>query len=476
MTLDARPSVRTSVGVMVLVIALLVAGNLASLELHAVLVGAIGLVGGVGVALGHSWERLAESMATGVSRAMPALFIFLLIGLLIGSWMVSGTIATLLRYGLALVTPEWFLPLGVIACAVVSLGTGTAWGTVGTLGVALIGVGEGLGLSPGLTAGMVVSGATFGDKLSPVSDTTNLAAASSGADLYGHIRGMLSTTVPVLLLCVVAYAFVGWSASSSGYQADRIQRVLGLLDREFVVHWGLLSPMALVLALSVRRVPPIPAMAAGAGLGVCLAVAVQGASLADALQALNEGYVAHTGDPHVDKLLTRGGIQNMMWTFSLAVLALGLGGMLERLGVLRVLVDALLTRVNRIGTLVAASIGTGFLTNAIVGEAYLSIVLAGRLLNPAYRKHGLANRMLSRSLEDGATLTTPLIPWTTAGAFMAGALGVATLDYAPWALFNWLNPLASIGLAYAGLAVSRAPRAAPSVRKTTPPEEFRRSQ
>ena len=455
---EATPSVRVSAATMSLVIALLVAGNALAFDLHAILVGAIALVALIAVGLGHPWSRIVESMGAGVSRAMPALFIFLMIGMLVGSWMVSGTIATLLHFGLAAVSPHWFLPMGLLACAVVSLGTGTAWGTVGTLGVALIGVGDGLGLPSGMTAGMVVSGATFGDKLSPVSDTTNLAAASSGASLHEHIRGMLSTTLPVFLVCGVLFGLLGSQAAAADYDAARIEAVQRITRDQFVVHWALLSPMALVLLLSVRRVAPIPAMAAGVALALCLAVAVQGASVANALEALNRGYVANTGDEKVDALLTRGGVQSMMWTFSLAVLALGLGGLLERLGILRVLVTAVLGGVRRVGTLVAATVGTGFLTNLVVGEAYLSIVLTGRLFQPAFRRWGLADRMLSRSLEDGATLTTSLVPWTTAGAFMAGALGVATVDYAPWALFNWLNPLLSIGLAYAGWAVFRRGR------------------
>jgi NhaC family Na+:H+ antiporter len=449
----------TTLGAIVLTV--LLGSFVAHADLHALLVLATAVAAMAAYGLGYRWPSIVKAMGAGVSRAVRAMFIFILIGMLIGSWIQSGTVATLIHYGLDLVGARFFLPAGLVLCALMSLATGTAWGTAGTMGVALMGIGGTLGIPLPLVAGMIVSGASFGDKMSPVSDTTNLAAISAGADLYDHIRGMLYTTGPTFLLCLVVYYVLGLSYGGTDLDPERIVAIQSALAGEFQISGWLLIPPLVLLTLSICKVHPEPSMAAGVLAAVVLAGVVQGASAAEALGALNRGYEAHTGVALVDELLTRGGIQNMMWTFSLATIALALGGILDALNVLEVIVRRLVAVVRRTAALVAMTISSSVMTNMAMGEGYLSIILNGRLYSQEYARRGLQPHMLSRCVEEGATLSTSIIPWTTSGAFFASALGVPVVSYLPYAVLNWFNPLLSIALVSLGLTVFAQPARQP---------------
>jgi len=406
--------------------------------------------------LGHNFSAIREAMNSGIAGAMSAIYIFLLIGVLIAAFIESGTLATLIYYGIDFIQPALFLPAGLILCSLMSVATGTSWGTVGTAGVVLMGIGAAMNIPLPLVAGMVISGACFGDKMSPVSDTTNLSAMSSGTNLYTHIRSMLYTTGPAYLLALVAFTVLGMSYSENALPDAELQTLMQGLESTYTISFINLLPLIVMLALSLRKVAAEPAMMAAAVTAVLLALVLQGAELTTVLGALYNGGSGQTGVETLDKLLGRGGISSMMWTLSLSLMALALGGILTRFDFLKVLITGILVRVKRGATLVATTIMTCFVGNMTMGEAYMSIILGGQLFGDAYDDKGIDRSVMSRSLEEGATLTTALIPWTTGGAFFASTLGVSVLEYAPWALLNWLNPVISIVFAYLGIAIFKA--------------------
>lgn len=402
---------------------------------------------------GHDYYSIRGAMNAGISGALTAIYIFILIGVLIAAFIQSGTLATLIYYGIEFVSPALFLPAGLILCSLMSLATGTSWGTVGTIGVVLMGIGTTMGVPAPLVAGMIISGACFGDKMSPVSDTTNLAAMSSRVDLYDHIRSMLYTSGPAYVLSLVIFSILGMRYAQNQLPVDQLAVMQGALQDTFSISPFTLLPLVVMLGLSIFRVAPEPSMMIASAAAVMLAVLLQGQSLTAVLNSLYGGGNVRTGLESIDSLLGRGGILSMMWTLSLSLIALALGGILERGRFLRVLIHAIVGRIQRISTLVATTIFACFTGNMTMGEAYMSILLSGQLFSDAYDSKGVDRRVLSRSLEDGATLTTALIPWTTGGAFFASTLGVAVIEYAPWALLNWLSPLIAIVFVVMGIGL-----------------------
>lgn len=425
------------------------------INLHVLLV--IGLIWVAGHAsyLGFQFTLIKSAMSAGIGKGLGAIYIFILIGVLIAALIEGGTVGGLIYYGVDLLHPAIFLPAGLILCSLMSLATGTAWGTIGTIGVVLMGLGNVLGIPLPLVAGMVVSGASFGDKMSPVSDTTNLAAMSAETDLYAHIRSMLYTTVPTYIIALFLFTIVGLEYADQALSVQQLSELKEHLAIEFSIGPVTLLPLVVLLVLGIRRVPAEPSMLASIATAIALALTTQGRGITEVLNSLQEGYTSNTGLELLDVLLTRGGIQSMMWTLSLALIALSLGGLLDRSGFVRVLLQGLLSRIKRSATLVAATIGSGVIANMSMGEGYLSIIFGGQIFKDSYDADGLERHMLSRCLEEGATLSTSLIPWTTSGAFCMGALGISPFTFAPWAFFNYINPLLSILLAYMGFGIFR---------------------
>ncbi|AMO55042.1 Na+/H+ antiporter NhaC [Endozoicomonas montiporae] len=417
------------------------------------------LIAGVSArCLGADYYSIKKAMNDGIHGALSAIYIFILIGVIIAAFIESGTLATLLYYGIRLIEPAIFLPAGMLFCTVMSLATGTSWGTVGTAGVVLMSIGESMGFPTAVVAGMIISGASFGDKMSPVSDTTNLSAMTSKTDLYAHIKSMSYTGGPVYLLVLALFTFYGLNYSDSVLPAEHLELLSEGLRSTFSISLWALLPLLAMLVLSVRRVSAELAMAASALVAVLLAVVLQGQAFGVVLNSLFDGGQIRSGVAELDTLLERGGIISMMWTLSLSLIALALGGVLDRFGFLKVLIVGILSRVKRAATLVATTIITSLFGNMGMGEAYMTIILGGQLFGEAYDKKDIDRSVMSRSLEEGATLTTALIPWTTGGAFFASTLGVSVLEYAPWALLNWMNPLLSIVMAYSGFALFRTRR------------------
>lgn len=385
--------------------------------------------------------------------------ILMVVGMIVGTWMLSGTVPIMIYYGLKIISPQLFLLTAMVICSVISLATGTSWGTIGTVGIALVGIGEALGVPAGFTGGAVVSGSYFGDKISPLSDTTNLAPAVCDTDLFSHIKNMLATTVPSMIIAGILYFILGMGYAGEPGVIQGIEAITGTLANSFYFSPLLLIPAVVVIGLALKRMPAIPTLFAGAVLGGLTAMIAQGASLHDVFAAMQNGFLSNTGLASVDKLLSKGGIQSMMWVISLLLIALGFGGMIEKTRCLEVILNSILKTVKTRFGLVAASTGTAIGLNVFAGDPYLAIALPGRMFSPAYRGMGLSTLNLARSIEEGGTLVNPLVPWNAGGAFVAGALGIETLVYAPFAFACWISPLIGLLYGYTGWFMPKASEA-----------------
>lgn len=422
---------------------------------HVPLIVGIGITAIVGLRLGCSWKSMEEGMLHVVSVGLPAVGILILVGMITGVWIASGTVPTLIYYGLELLDPRLFLAAAALLCAVVSVSLGTSWGTVGTVGLALMGIGAGFGVPVYWTAGAVVSGAFFGDKVSPLSDTTNLAPAVTGVDLFDHIRNLMPTTLPAMLIALGIYLVAGFSMV--GDQSASFARIVEInvgLAENFMLSWWTLLPVVLVIGLAMLRKPAMPVLFTGVLLGGLTAALAQDASLKELFGYAFSGYEITTGVAEVDGLLNRGGIQSMTWVISLLLIALSFGGILESTGIMRAIMEAIVKRVKRFGALQSSAIGSAVATNIVAGDPYLSIALTGRMFAPAYRGKGYSLLNLSRATEEGGTLVSPLIPWNAGGAVVITSLGLGVYDgnvgnllYIPLAFACWLSPL--IGVLYA---------------------------
>lgn len=453
---SSKPSFGLAFGFLLFMIALLIGGVLlSSVSLHSLLLIILTTAVIITIKLGYSFEEIIKTMGETIAGIMGALLIFLLIGALIGSWIHCGAVPALIYYGLKILSPKFFLPAGLIICSITSLVTGTSWGTCGTMGIAMMGIGTSMGVPAPIVAGMVISGAFFGDKMSPISDSTNLAAVCAGSDLYDHIRAMLYTTVPTYIICLGLYTFMGFSYAGSAIDTARIAEIQNVLVNHFNLNILVLIPMVVLLAMSLMKVPAVPSMVVGIFLGTLTSVIFQGTGLVSALNAINFGYSEATSYELVDSLILRGGMQSMMYTFSVAVLALSLGGVLKKYGYLEVLVENTVHKVKSIANMITVTIFSCILTYATTGEGYMTMVLNGSIYQDEFDKRGLKRSMLSRLIEEGTTITGALIPWTTSAVFCAATLGVSTLEYAPYAFLNYLNPLVSIVFTYMGIAILR---------------------
>ncbi len=422
---------------------------------HIPLIGAAAVAACVAIILKHPWKEIHEGMVHGITLAMGAILILMVVGTMIGTWIMGGIVPSMIYYGLKVLSPGIFLVATLIICSIVSLGTGSSWSTAGTVGVALVGVGQGLGVPVAMVAGAIISGAYFGDKMSPLSDTTNLAPAVAGTDLFSHIRHMVYTTGPGYIISIILYGLLGTRFSGGGMKAGNIEVILSTIKSNFFIHPILLLPPLLVIVMVVKKIPPLPALLGGTALGGIFAMFAQSKPLAEVIQAAQSGYVSQSGVKMVDDLLTRGGLESMMPTVALIICALSFGGIMEKTGMLETLARSLLQRVKRTGSLVAITIFSCIGLNVIASDQYMAIVIPGRMYKKAFDERGLHPKNLSRCLEDSGTLTSPLIPWNSCGAFMHATLGVNPLLYLPYAFLNLLNPLVSLFYGYTGITMEK---------------------
>lgn len=429
--------------------------GLLHLNAEILLIAAACTAGLIALRLGYTYKEIENCIIAGMMKGMPAMLIVIVVGALIGSWIACGTIPMLIYYGLHIISPKFFLATACIVSSIISLVTGTSYGTVGTIGVAFIGIAHGLNIPLDQAAGAIVAGAYFGDKLSPFSDTTNLAPIAARSNLFDHIRHMLWTTTPAWLLGLAVYFFLGLASHSSGaVSLEKTEIIMQTIRSGFTFHWLLLLPPAVTLYSAIRKKPVIPNMLLSSSAAVVLAIIFQHLDLQTAVKSMVTGFDASTGQVLVDKLLTRGGMLGMMHVTLIAFCAFAFGGIVQGTGMLDVILQRLLKIANTPGKVIASSVAASIATALMTGSSFLSILIPGELFAPAYKKYNLAAKNLSRTTEDSGTVVVPLIPWSIAGVFMSGALGVETIAYAPWAIMCYSGFVFALLYGFTGFAVA----------------------
>lgn len=410
----------------------------------------------VAVFSGFKFNDLEEMMYKGIRLALPAVVIIMLVGLIIGSWIGGGVVATMIYYGLMIISPQYFLVTICIICSIVSLAIGSSWSTMATIGVAGMGIGMSMGINPAMIAGAVISGSYFGDKMSPLSDTTNLAAGLTNTDLFVHIKHMLYTTIPGLIIALSVFFIIGINViGSSTASPEDIQIMMTSMSDNFVISpWLLLVPGLVILCI-ILKITAVPALVIGVLLGIICALFVQGETLADSASYLMNGFVLESNNEMVDELFNRGGLMDMMYTVSMTIVAMTFAGILEYTGMLRAIMNQILKIAKGTFGIITATIVSCFATNATCSEQYISIVVPSRMFLRTYIENKLHSKNLSRSLEDGGTLTSVFIPWNTCGVFIYGTLGVAAWEYAPFAILNFTVPVIAIILAATGFGIAK---------------------
>lgn len=398
----------------------------------------------VALYLGFSWKELEQGVMKGITLSLQALLILIILGTLISTWLAAGIVPTMIYYGVEFLSQGLFLPIAIVICSLVAVASGNAWTAAGTIGIAVMGIGTVFGYNPAMVAGAVISGCYFGDKLSPLSETTNMSPGITGVELFDHIRNMMFTTMPAWIISIILFFILGLSQNTKNGSADTIVTLQNDLKELFVISPWLLIVPVIVLVLIAFRMPAIPGLLIGSILGFVTAIIVQGASIKKVLGTMVSGYEGKSNNEVINNLLNNGGIETMMYTVSLVMLAMSLGGILETTGILEVLVNSLLNLAKSTGSLIATTVVTCISANVVACDQYLSILLPGRMYLTAYKKRGLHPKALSRTLEDAGTMSSPLVPWNTCGAFMAATLGVATIEYAPYAFLCIISPIIAI--------------------------------
>lgn len=416
--------------------------------------------------VGVTWDEIMEEVCLKIAKGMPAILILVSVGALVGTWMAAGTIPLMIYYGVQLVDPQWMLVTSFLITAVVSVVTGTSWGSVATMGVALMGIASTLGVSLPATAGAVIAGSYFGDKISPLSDTTNLAPIAAGSTLYEHIFHMFYTTIPATIISLIVYGFIGMNADTSvSVSSESVTKMLNQLDSMYSWNIMLVIPVVLVLASSVLKWPTIPVMMGSTVVAGIEAIVLQGISLKNVLASTVSGFNvkmiaapgfdAATCTIEVTKLLNRGGMNSIMSTTLLVFCAFVFAAIMSRAGFLDVVLQKILSVAKSTGALVSATVASCLVMALTTGNSYLSILVPGEMFRDAYKARGLAAKNLSRTLEDAGTVFVPLVPWSAAGAYMTSCLGVETLDYLPYAILCYAGFMIAIFYGFTGIGIAK---------------------
>lgn len=428
-----------------------------------------GLAAIIGIKNGFKWDDIEAGIIKGISLSMTAILILLAVGSLIGTWLLSGTVPTMIYYGLQILSPSFFYAATCIICAIVAISIGSSWTVAATIGVALMGVAGGLGVSLPITAGAIISGAYFGDKMSPLSDTTNLAPAVAGTDLFTHIRHMAWTSFPSFVFALVVFIILGMTETNSA-EATRIAQLSEGLTSKYTIAWYLIIPLLVTLTLALKKVAAFPAVFIGALVGGLWAVLFQqeliielagegldgfGANVTVIWTAMFDGVSVDTGDAALNDLLSGGGMSSMLTTIWLIITAMVFGAVMEHVGLLKRVVDLLVGFAQSASSLIITTIVTAFGSNLLTADQYISVVMPGRMFKDEYEKRGLAPENLSRALEDGGTVTSALVPWNTCGAYMQSVLLVSPLEYAVFCVFNWASPIFGVIFALLGFKVKK---------------------
>ncbi|CAN5175574.1 Na+/H+ antiporter NhaC family protein [soil metagenome] len=423
----------------------------------------------IGLRIGATWDQMQQGIVKSISDAMASILILLLIGSLAGTWLLSGIVPAMIYYGLQILNPTIFLFAACVVSAIVSLATGSSWSTIATIGIALLGIGKTLGLSEGVVAGAIISGAYFGDKMSPLSDTTNLAPAMAGTDLFTHIRYMTLTTVPSISIALIIFIIMGLVGDSAPI-TENIEMVLASIDNTFNINGWLFLVPALVIFLIVKKVPALPALLLGTLLGALFALifqpnivrAVSGvtdnflvAAYVGIMKAIYTNIAITTDNELVNSLLSTGGMAGMLNTIWLIICAMIFGGIMESVGLLHRITESVIKLVHSTGSLIASTVGTCIFFNVTASDQYLAIIVPGRMYANTYKDRNLKPENLSRALEDSGTVTSVLVPWNTCGATQSTVLGVATITYLPYCFFNIISPFMSILFGYLNIKIAR---------------------
>ncbi|MFB0845950.1 Na+/H+ antiporter NhaC [Paenibacillus oleatilyticus] len=406
-----------------------------------------------GLTLGFTWKQLESAVVKGILYGLPSILILCLIGILIGIWVLNGTVPTLSYYGLHILSPGYFLVSAVLICGVVSVLTGSSWSAIGTMGVALMGVAYGMGISPAMAAGAIVCGSVFGDKISPLSDTTNLASATAKVPIFDHIRHMLWTTIPSLVLTLILFAFFAISSDRAADTAG-IETMIRTLDERFTITpLTLLSPLTIIV-LAFKRFDAIPTLVVGLLVAIATAFfTVPGVSAGRLMTVAHFGYKSETGVEAIDKLLSLGGLSSMMSAVSLIIMALAFGGLVKEIGLVHTMIDRIKSLLNNKGNVISATVFSSIGVNVIIGECYLSIILPGQMLESSYKRLKLHPKNLSRTLEDAGTIVHPAVPWGVSGAFIMATLNIG-MEYVLYSFMCFITPLLAIVFGYTGFAIA----------------------
>ncbi len=423
------------------------------LRIEFLLIAAAAVSGILALRLGYSYKEMEQGIVHSISKGMPAMMVVIVVGMLIGTWMSCGAIPMMIYYGLKIISPSLYLVTACLVCSIISIVTGTSYGTAGTVGVAFIGIAQGLGIPLSYAAGAIVAGSYFGDKLSPFSDTTNLAPIAAGSNLFDHIKHMLWTTTPAWILGLVLYYFLGRGASGT-LESEQMTQIMETIPATFRFSWVLLLPPVITLYAAISKKPTIPGMLVSSGVAAILAMIYQGVAMVDAVDAMVHGYVSQTGMPMVDTLLTKGGMLAMMDVTLIALCAFAFAGITQKAGMLEVLLQHMTRFANTTGKLILTTSLSSITVALITGSSFLTLLIPGELFAPAFKKMGLAAKNLSRTLEDSGTVIVPIVPWSIAGVYMTATLGVPTTEYAPFAFMCYLGVFFAWLYGFTGFAIA----------------------
>lgn len=427
------------VPVIIMMLLLIIGYGVYHMKAQILLITAAFLTGIIAIILKIKWPVLETGIISNINKAMPAMLIMLTVGILVGSWIIAGTIPMIIYYGLKIISPQYFLVTASFVCSLVSLATGTSWGTIGTLGVAFIGIATALGMPLGQSAGAIVAGAYFGDKISPFSDVTNLAPVVAGSNLFDHIKHMMKSAVPAWLIGLFIYFIIGLNYSQAHTESKTMILIMSTLKEHFAFNLWLLLPMVVVFYFAFAKKPVLPGMIISSFAAGILAVIFQGASFVDVATAMNTGFISNTGVAVVDKLISRGGIMSMMEVQLVAFAAFAFSGIMQASGLLDVIFQKIKRFTKHGWSLVSVTVATAITTALVTGSSYLSMIVPGELLSPIYKEKKLAAKNLSRIVEESGAIIVPLIPWSMAGVYVTGTIGVSPFEYLPWAFMNYIS-------------------------------------
>ncbi|MFY0544603.1 Na+/H+ antiporter NhaC [Brevibacillus sp. H7] len=409
----------------------------------------------LGIHLGYKWSDLERFLCDGVSRALVVVFMLLLVGTIIGTWILSGVIPTLIYYGLAFISPDVFVPTVAFTTGILSIATGSSFTSIATVGLAFMAVGQGMGFSPALVAGAVISGAFLGDKLSPLSDTTNVAPAMVDTDLFSHVRHMMWDTIPAFVLSLLLYWFLGMQYSGTAGNLEQVEGMMSALEKTFTIHPLLLLLPALTIFIIVKRLPAIPSLLLVTVLGGVIAMLVQGSSFTQVVQSMTNGYSGESGVKELDSILNKGGMKAMFETIALVILATALGGILEGTGVFKAVLESFIQKVRSTGSLILSTVISTLVVGFASGAQFLAIILPARAFAKTYKERGLDTKNLSRCVEAAGTVGINLVPWSVPAFFAAKILGVSPTEFIPFVFFAFLVPLINVIYGFTGFTIAK---------------------